>query len=631
LRLNKNIILGIVLLLLRHGFAQDTTHQQGYFMFPINPGQVNYLAGSMGELRTNHFHGGLDIKTEGRIGLPVYASADGYVSQISISSYGYGTIIFITHPNGLVTTYAHLEKFNKPIGDYVRNKQYELEKFEVDLFPAKNELKVTKGEVIALSGNTGSSNGPHVHYEVRDTSNNMLNPLLFGFSEIHDNLSPIIDKIALKTLTIDSRVNNEFGVIEYKAAKTGTNYTIPATINSYGVLGLEIKAHDKMNFTHNSYGIARIEVFFDNNKVFTHNINKFEFKHTRYINAHIDYGIYMQKGTRLEKCYISEGDPLTTYTTDANKGKFIIKDSLLHEVKVKVYDAYNNEATAVFKIRGKAPKTPSMRVINAPNQKISYDIYENTLKFSTPSPGNVPAAVYVKSQPISLPIAYYSNGIANYLYDLRKGLPDSVIIGKQIEYFNFVKPVPPGRASKVNYKNLEVNFYPKALADTLYMQVNADPGDDETFVINSLAIPLFDTIHIKYTSISPYEDTSHYKLYLLDRHHRPDYEGGNWRQNKIGLYTRNLGKFTLRADTVAPTIRLLSIQGNSISFHIADNFSGIGTFKATINGNWLLMNYDHKRRLLWSERLDKTVPLDGDFKLEVTDNSGNSSTFKIKL
>ncbi len=630
MKLSKYIILLVTVVFLKQGHAQNT-YPQGYFMFPIKPGQVNYLAGSMGELRANHFHGGLDIKTEGRIGLPVYASADGYVSRISISSYGYGNIIFITHPNGLVTTYAHLEKFNKPIGDYVRNKQYELENFEVELFPKKNELKVTKGEIIALSGNTGSSGGPHVHYEVRDTSDNMINPLLFGFSEIHDKMPPIIQKIALKTLTIDSRVNNEFGVTEYPAKKAGAYYTIPATYTAYGAIGIEIRAHDKMNFTHNSYGIARIEVFLDDNKIFTHNINKFEFKHTRYINAHIDYGLFMQKGTRLEKCYISDGDPLTTYTADAHKGKLIIKDSLLHEVKIKVYDAYENEATAVFKVRGKAPKPVSMPVTTTANQKVSWDIFENTLKLSTPSAGNVAATLYVKSQPVNLPLAYFSNGKATYLYDLRKGLPDSATIGKQKEYFNFVKPVVPGKASKVNYKNLEVNFYPRAIADTLYMQVNADPGDDETFIINSLAIPIFDTLNIKYTPISSYADTSHCKLYLLDRRNRPEYEGGNWRQNKIGLYTRNLGKFTLRKDTIAPTIRLLSIQGNSISFHITDNFSGIGAFRATINGTWMLMNYDHKRHLLWSERLDKTVPLDGDFKLEVTDNSGNKSIFDIKL
>ena len=630
MKLSKYIIIVITSLVIHQAIAQD--YPKGYFMFPIKPGQVNYLAGSMGELRTNHFHGGIDVKTEGKIGIPIHASADGYVSRISVSSYGYGSIVFITHPNGLVTTYAHLEKFNKPIGDYVVKKQYELESFDVDLYPAKNEIKVTKGEVIALSGNSGSSGGPHLHYEVRDTSNNMINPLLFGFSEIHDMLPPLIQKIALKTLTIDSRVNNEFGITEYKAAKTGAHYTIPATFTAYGTLGLEIKVHDKMNFTHNYYGIARIEVFLDDNKIFTHNINKFEFKHTRYINAHIDYGLFMQKGTRLEKCYISDGDPLTTYTTDANKGKIIIKDSLLHEVKVKVYDAYDNEATAIFKVRGKAPKTPTMPVSKTTtNQKVNWDIFENTLKLSTPSTGNVGATLYIKSQAINLPLAHYTNGIASYLYDLRKGLPDSAIIGKKIEYFNFVKPVVPGKASKINYKNMEVDLHPNALADTLYMQINNDPGDDETYIVNSLAIPVFDTLNIKYTPITPYPDTTHYRLYLLDRNNRPEYEGGNWNQNRINLFTRNMGKFSLRLDTIAPVIKLLHIQGNSISFHIADNFSGIGSFKATINGNWLLMNYDHKRHLIWSERLDKTVPLHGDFKLEVTDNSGNRSIFEIKL
>ena len=168
--------------------AQDI-YPQDYFAPPLEGETI--LAGTFGELRSNHFHSGLDIKTKQREGLKVHAAASGYVSRIKIAHFGYGKALYITHPNGYTTVYAHLQRFSDKIESFIKKKQYEQESFEIEVFPTNNELILTKGEVIAYSGNTGSSGGPHLHYEIRDNLERPINPLLFGI-KVKDSKKPII-------------------------------------------------------------------------------------------------------------------------------------------------------------------------------------------------------------------------------------------------------------------------------------------------------------------------------------------------------------------------------------------------------------------------------------------------------
>lgn len=158
-------------------FAQKASFPKGYFIFPINPGQKNTLAGVLGDLRTNHFHAGIDIRTQQREGLQVLAAADGYISKIKVQTTGYGNVIFIKHPNGMTTVYGHLLSFADPMGSYLREKQYERKTFEIEINPSPEQFPVRKGELIGLSGNTGGSAGPHLHFEIRDSKDNYLNPL----------------------------------------------------------------------------------------------------------------------------------------------------------------------------------------------------------------------------------------------------------------------------------------------------------------------------------------------------------------------------------------------------------------------------------------------------------------------
>jgi hypothetical protein len=210
LRLNKTIA-AVLILCTTPLFGQYDKIEDGYFQFPIQPSKTNFLAGTMGELRASHFHAGVDIKTNGVEGLNVFAAAEGYVSRIAVSTGGYGNCVYIAHPNGTTTVYAHLQNFNKELAQYVLESQYNKKSFTVNLFPERNRFKLKKGEILGNSGNSGSSTGPHLHFEIRNAQQQVLDPLRFGFSEVKDKIAPIAERIAIKTMNIDAMVNGEFG------------------------------------------------------------------------------------------------------------------------------------------------------------------------------------------------------------------------------------------------------------------------------------------------------------------------------------------------------------------------------------------------------------------------------------
>ena len=260
-----------------------------YYIFPIKPGQRNSLSGTMGELRSNHFHAGLDIRTDGRTGLRVYAAADGYISRISVSRGGYGNALYIAHPNGTTTVYAHLQEFKGPIADYVRQMQYEKQSFELTLYFKPTEFQVKQGDVVALSGNSGSSGGPHVHFDLRDENQDLLNPLKYGFDEIVDTTPPEVRKVAFKTLDIDARVNGKFGRFEYPVTRVGNDYTLETPVDVHGLVGMELFAFDRLDKTRFRYGINYLQVKVDGKLTYSHDISTFSFSDQRNILRHMDY------------------------------------------------------------------------------------------------------------------------------------------------------------------------------------------------------------------------------------------------------------------------------------------------------------------------------------------------------
>lgn len=613
-------------------FAQSPVIEKGYFQYPFNPGHPQTLSGSMGELRTNHFHGGIDVRTSGTIGLPILAAADGYVSKIIVTSYSYGNTIQITHPNGYITVYAHLDKFYKKIGDYTRTMQYGKEAFDVELLPNKNELQVKKGDTIGLSGNTGASRGPHLHFEIRDAQNKMYNPLLWGFPEIKDNVAPIFENIALRTFDKNARINDEFGRSEFKPLLKNGVYRLSGPIDIWGTVGIEIQTHDKMNLAAFRMGISYITVKLDGKEIFEHDVTVYGFEENRYINIKLDYETLMKRGVRFERCYIADGDKLSTYKRNTNRGKINISDQRNHEVEITIGDVMGNKSLMALTLRGKKPSfEPLVWIKNAPAvNKIDLELFENILKITSPIKPDMSCKLYVKGKIQSLFPEYFKNGLAVFLYDMRRGIADSVEIDGKSKKTNYISMIPSGKPYTYVLPGMKVVFTADALFDTLYTVFNhgLDPQKREIFQLNDHTVPMFTQPTITLTPMLPVPNKPFSGGYNANRW--PQYEGGTWTGSSVTFKSKTLGKFTVLKDTIPPIITEKPKLKNTVYFQIGDGQSGVGSFRATLDGEWVLMNFDHKRRLIWSELKDSEQQFQGNFVLEIKDKAGNAKTFTKK-
>ena len=610
-------------------FAQiQSSYPKDYFMFPIKPGQRNYLAANMGELRPNHFHGGMDIKTDGQIGLPVYACADGYVSRLRVSTHGYGNTLYITHPNGLVTVYAHLDKFNSTIHAYELEQLYARKETDIDILIPPTALPIKKGEVIAKAGNTGGSSGPHLHFEIRDSRENVLNPALFGFTEIIDNIKPAFDKIAIRTMDIDSRVNDELGRAEFTAQLVSAGkYVLTQPITAKGLLGIEIKVHDKMNETHNVYGINCIELKVDGKEVFYHNLETYAFNESRYINVHIDYETFILKRQYFQKCYVADGNNLNFYLMNPLQGKIPINDSASHTIDLRIYDSNGNASSLTFTVKGKQEQAPTIKKTAVPIP--DFHIYENTLKITGSANNKENAILYIKNKTTTITPAYYINLSPVYVYDLRKGLPDSSRAGTYKTTYDFISMVPPGK-KKVVVDNLTLQFSDSTLFDTLYLRVKNHLiiNGQETFEINNPTEPVYGPIGVIFCPQIAQNKNDRCYFYNINNSVSKKYEGGMWDEDSLVHSLKYLGKFTVLKDSIPPVITYKSNTTKRINFSIFDKQSGIGTINATLNGAWVMMYYEHKSGLIWSEFKDSTELLKGEFILEIIDRAGNKTLYK---
>lgn len=612
-------------------FAQTQTYPKGYYQFPIRPGLTNSLAGGLGDLRTNHFHAGLDIRTEQREGLNVYAAAEGYVYKVAVQRSGYGNVIYLRHPNGQTTVYGHLLKFSDPLATYVREEQYKKQTFEIDLFPEAGKFSFRKGEIIALSGNTGGSAGPHLHFEVRDSKDNYLNPLYFGFNEIKDVTPPKFVNLAIRPLDINGRVNSQFDRKVYAPVKLKDgSYRLPDTVSATGIIGIDMVAHDQMTGTGFRYGLQCIEIKMDGDEVFSYNIEIFPNSATRDYNNLIDYETEQKTGQRFLKCYVPDGNNFSLYKTNAINGKLNITDTLLHEVRVKITDSYENASELIFTIKGE-PKNPPLPVydVEINPEFIETDVQENTL---------VVKAKYYRS---AIPFAtYYSNGkevkkdpdfyaseTAVFLTDLRTYTPDSVKIGKTTVKTYLRSQIFPAVASSYKAEKWSVDFRNTSIFDTLFL---TGQQNFNALTINNRGTALKDYISVAFSPENVPENKEKTRVYrYIDGYYR--FLGGTWVDNEIKFETRELGTFVIQTDTVPPKIRLVEHSKDRIRGFIGDATSGVDHYKALVNGEWVLMNFDSKKGYIWSEKLDPDLPFEGELTLEVTDRAGNSTILQTEL
>lgn len=550
-------------------FAQDTL-PKNYFQAPL--GIPMYLSGNFGELRSNHFHSGIDIKTQGKEGFKVYASADGHVSRVKISPWGYGKVIYIDHPNGYTTVYAHLQKFKGQIANEIKKHQYEKESWEIDWYPTDTLMKVKKGDVIAVSGNTGGSGGPHLHYEIRETESEYpVNPLLCGF-DIKDNIKPLIRSIVLKPLDDTSYVNNKNQTQRFLV--TGANgiyklkYATP--IKAYGQIGIGIETIDKLNGYGNRNGIYTIELRKENKIIYRSEMTKFSFDNSRALNSLIDYEYYLKENVRFQRSYIEPNNPLGIYVANENNGIIHFKQGSSFEFKYIVNDSYKNQSILTFKADGDIDKK------------------------SLPS--------VIKQQ-----------------YDTTFSYKDSNFFAKQ----NLQVKIPKDAL----YNDLNFHYFE---ADTAWGAITP------TYFVHNDYTPLHKPIYvsIKVGRLSE-KLRKKATIVHFDRKKRYYSRGGEWRNNFITAKSKAFGGFAVMIDTIAPTITPLNIIPNrnmatysEIAFKIGDNLSGIKSYKGYIDGKWVIMEYEAKKAKIFYT-FDKLPKGKHEIKVEVTDGVGNKTVRTI--
>jgi hypothetical protein len=520
------------------------------------------LAGTFGELRSNHFHSGIDIKTQQREGLPVYAIGNGTVTRIKVGLWGYGKVIYIAHPNGYTSVYGHLQKFSPEIEAFIKKIQYEKKSYEVEIFPDYGDIKVQKNQLIAYSGNTGGSSGPHLHFEIRNSlSEKPTNPLLYGL-EVRDATNPTLESLFAYPLSVDAQVNRSNDKIQIKFNKQKDGSYLADKVFASGTIGFGIVCYDRQDLAANRNGIYSVQQIV-NGKIYTdYDFESFSFSETRYINALIDYDHFGKYSQRIQRCFIAPGNLLDIYRQIYNEGKIIVEDGLFYNVEILIKDLENNTVKLVIPVEGK------------------------------------------RQEPLTIK---------------EEAKTDYFIIAKQPNNYDL------GIA--------KVYFPANTFYENFYM--NLQKGTD-TVVIHNNTVPAHKNFTITF-DVSQYSLEDQKKMFIarLDKKESPDYMTTFKRESTFTTRTRSLGTYTLVQDTIPPKIRTKNFKEKQwlnnyryLSLIISDDLSGIDTYSATLNGVWILMEYEPKTKTL-TYNFDDNILDQTQCELEVivTDNVGNSNTF----
>ena len=347
----KKLLVSSILLLHILCFSQEK-YPKDYFIQPLDIPIL--LSGSFGELRSNHFHAGIDIKTQGKEGLNVFATADGYISRIKVQQFGYGKAIYITHPNGFTTVYGHLSKFADKIEKYVKLIQYKKENYTTgNLYFKKDKFSVKKGEIIAYSGDTGGSGGPHLHYEIRDTeTEHVINPLLFGL-KVEDTTAPTFQALKVYALSSDARINQQRKNFQIPIKNIGIGKYIADRITASSVISFGVNVFDRFNKAPNKNGVYSLEMLVNGQRFYYHDVETFSFSESKFLNLHIDYTHYKKYKRRYQKTHKVSSNKLSTYEDLINDGKINIQKNLNYTIEIIAKDFEGNTSSLKIPIARK--------------------------------------------------------------------------------------------------------------------------------------------------------------------------------------------------------------------------------------------------------------------------------------
>ncbi len=532
------------------------------------------LSANFGELRPDHYHSGLDIKTQGVTGKEIVATESGYVYRISVSPGGFGRALYLKHPSGYSTVYGHLDRFTPEIEEYVITRQYEEKSFLVNLFPPVGKFEFNQGDIIAYSGNSGSSSGPHLHYEIRKSDDELpLNPLLFDFG-ITDKIKPAIERLLIYPAGNGTLINNQKRPVKLSVTGRGGNYFITAEneIVISGPAGFGIKAYDLFDNSTNKCAVYSLELFIDSTQVFNYKMDSFSFNESKFVNSHIDYETYIRDNIYIENLFVLPNDRLSVYSNVTNRGLYNFRDNRRHHIRIIATDIHKNRSSLTFYVRSATP-TVSLQASNSGNGLITMPYGRNNrfvardVSVSIPS-GALYDTIFFDYKRVPATGDMYSDvhQIHNIYTPLHKAYTLAIKPGR----------IPEGKASKL-----------------LIVRIGE----------NNRRLPVVST----------------------------------WSNGNITANLLSFGNYFIGIDTLPPVISANGLvtganlsERQEIRFRISDNFSGIKSYEPSVDGKWALFEYDQKNNVL-IYRFDPKRIAKGTkhyLTLTVTDNTDNISTYK---
>ena len=527
------------------------------------------LSGTFGEFRKTHFHTGIDIKTQGKEGLRVRAIDDGDLIRVKVSTSGYGKVVYIRHYDGTTSVYAHLKKFSPRIQQIIKKLQYEKKRYEIEKFFKEGEFKLKKSEIIGFSGNTGGSSGPHLHFELRDTEKEKpLNPLKYGYV-VADTIAPRIHNLYLYNF-LKERTSNK---IKIELIKNKNLYTNNDTIKINGMFGFGYSGYDRQNSSYNKNGIYKRELTINGKRFYSYKFDDLIFPDGKKIDLLIDYEAYNIDKIRIKKLFQTIDSKFSFLESNDNHGLFkVIKDSL-YNIKIIFEDINKNKSIVSLVVKGSENEKSYNFSENEIEDKLYYTDMEYERKF--------------KDLNLIIPKnAFYESTNLNFKYKL-----DTLIIEK------FTKAPKKGL-------NLEF-FLPKNL----------------------------DSVYLRQTCIGKLNINKKGKINKIQ------YVFGNQKDNLIYAKSISGGKYFLTKDTISPSIKPINFRNekwvtnlSTLRIRVDDEFSGIKKYRASINGKWILMEHEPKRKLLFFEFDDvKFSKTELKLNLNVEDMVGNVNEFEATI
>jgi hypothetical protein len=561
----------IIISLLFFNTLNDDPKDKSIFISPVKIPLA--LSANFGELRIDHFHSGLDIKTQGVTGKEVVAAASGYVYRISVSPGGFGNALYLKHPSGYSTVYGHLDRFIPVIEEYVKNYQYEKKSFTVTIFPPAEKFVVNQGDIIAFSGNSGGSSGPHLHYEIRNSDTETpVNPLLFEFGT-GDDIEPVIEKLVIYPINRHTLINYQNIVTKIGISGGHGNYFVPSEneIRISGLAGFGIKSYDLLNDSYNKCAVYSIELKIDSITKFKYVMDKFPFSQSRYINSHIDYETYIRENTFIERTFVLPNDKLSVYHNVIDNGIFNFSDNKTHHVEIILADIKNNKSSLDFNV---ISKSPSSSPASSPEDKSLIVMpFDRTSRFRAQ---NITITVPAGALYDTLFFSYKKDsGTSQMLSDVH--YIHNKYTPVQKAYSLSIKPnmIPPGKESKLLIVQLSDDFKKSALPST-----------------------------------------------MID--------------GFVTAEALSFGMFYVGIDTIAPVISVngllpgADMTGKSqLRIKITDDLSGIKAYEPSIDGKWALFEYDQKNDVLIYKFDSKRITQGTvhSLTLKVTDNQDNQSYY----